>query len=322
MNGLIHCLQLDGKGAARDLDLSGAVELMDSTQPVWMHFDYSTPEVENWLREFEALPELVVEVLLSPETRPRVVSFNNGLLITLRGVNLNPGAEPDDMVAIRVWIEPGRIISTRARPLLTVGDIRDRLKNNLGPTSSGEFVVELCERLTDRMNDIIQQLEDEVVDLEERILEGNANAEFRRDIATLRRQAISLRRYLSPQREAFSRLATDNSGLILEEARLHMREISDRLIRYIEDMDAVRERAVVCQEEVMSVMSDQLNSRMYLLSIIAAIFLPLGFLTGLLGINVGGIPGSENGDAFYIFVGMLILIIGCQFVYFRWKRWF
>jgi zinc transporter len=73
---------------------------------------------------------------------------------------------------------------------------------------------------------------------------------------------------------------------------------------------------------MISRMSDALNKRMYVLSLIAAIFLPLGFLTGLLGINVGGIPGADNPMAFTIFVVFLIIIVLFQIVLFRWRKWF
>ena len=103
---------------------------------------------------------------------------------------------------------------------------------------------------------------------------------------------------------------------------MRIREVSDRLIRNIEDLDAVRERAAVTQEELLSRLSDQMNTRMYVLSVVAAIFLPLGFLTGLLGINVGGIPGTENPWAFLIFLLFIIVIFVGQMLWFRSKKWF
>jgi zinc transporter len=77
----------------------------------------------------------------------------------------------------------------------------------------------------------------------------------------------------------------------------------------------------VTQEELGNRLSEQLNSRMYVLSVVAAIFLPLGFLTGLFGINVGGIPMAENPQGFIDIVLMLLLITGLQVVLFRWRRW-
>ena len=69
-------------------------------------------------------------------------------------------------------------------------------------------------------------------------------------------------------------------------------------------------------------MSEQLNSRMYVLSIVAAMFLPLGFLTGLVGINLGGIPGSESPFGFLVFSLLMIMILALQLWYFSRKNWF
>ncbi|HBF99444.1 MAG TPA: zinc transporter ZntB, partial [Alphaproteobacteria bacterium] len=91
--------------------------------------------------------------------------------------------------------------------------------------------------------------------------------------------------------------------------------------RFVEDLDAVRERSQIIQDELTTALSDKLNRNLYLLSIVAAIFLPLGFLTGLLGINVGGIPGTESPYAFGIFSAILVLIVGLQVVIFRKLHW-
>ena len=103
--------------------------------------------------------------------------------------------------------------------------------------------------------------------------------------------------------------------------RLRLREVNDRLIRYVEDIDEVRERAAMAQEELLSRVSEQMNQRSYVFTVVATIFLPLGFFTGLMGINVGGMPGVEDGDAFWIVVAMCIGVIAALAVLFRWKRW-
>lgn len=84
----------------------------------------------------------------------------------------------------------------------------------------------------------------------------------------------------------------------------------------------IRERAAVTQEELQSRLAEQQNIRMYVLSIVAAVFLPLGFLTGLLGINFGGIPGADNPAAFGIFAGLLLVIVVVEISFFRSRKWF
>ena len=92
-------------------------------------------------------------------------------------------------------------------------------------------------------------------------------------------------------------------------------------MKYIEDLDSARERAAVTQEELSSRLSEQMDKRMYLLSVVAVIFLPLTFLTGLLGINVEGIPGAKHEWAFFIVCSVLVGFLILMFSFFRHKRW-
>jgi zinc transporter len=93
------------------------------------------------------------------------------------------------------------------------------------------------------------------------------------------------------------------------------------LTRHIEDLDEARDRAAVTQEQLINSLSEQMNNKMYILSIVAAIFLPLGFLTGLLGINVGGIPGADSKLGFSVFVILLVGVVGFQIWFFKKKKW-
>ena len=131
--------------------------------------------------------------------------------------------------------------------------------------------------------------------------------ELRTKLSRNRRQAISLRRFLAPLREVLTRLYTDRTPLFDDMSRSHLREIADRLTRYIEELDSARDRAAITQEELAGRLADEMNKNMYVLSIVAGIFLPLGLLTGLLGINVGGIPGTQSNWAFAI---VCIILVG------------
>ncbi len=122
-----------------------------------------------------------------------------------------------------------------------------------------------------------------------------------------------LRRYLAPQREAITRLQVEKIHWFTERDKRHLYETANSLIRIVEDLDSLRERANVAQEELVNILSEQINSRMYTLSLVTTIFLPLSFLTGLLGINVAGIPGPTNPWAFLIVVAMLLLSASASF---------
>jgi zinc transporter len=241
-------------------------------------------------------------------------------LVILRGVNLNPGADPDDMVSIRAWIEPARVITIRHRRVMAIEDLRQALKEGKGPSDSGEFLVQLCARLSERMSTVVSEIDDAVDELEDQVLERESY-QLRSAIGELRRQNIRLRRYLAPQRDVLMRLQTEKAQWLDEMSKARLREVADRVTRYVEDLDSARDRAAVVREELEGRLAEQMSKTMYVLSIVAAIFLPLGLLTGLLGINVGGIPGTEDPAAFWEVCALLGVIVIIQIIIFRKMKW-
>jgi len=319
--GLICGFYLSGDNKGTPIDWQSIPEQLPENGAVWLHFDYTHKNSKLWLEKQGSIEGFICEALLEDETRPRTSFVSNGLLLSLRGVNLNPSSDPEDMVSIRLWSDGKNVISTQRRTLLSINEMTSLISLKKGPESPGQFVAILTESLIDRMKGTIQDIEDKVARIEEIVLDSESYS-LRSEIANLRRQAISLRRYLSPQREAMSQLQNDRIDWFTQSDRIHIRETNDSLIRYIEDLDLARDRAAVTQEELVNRLSEQLNKRMYVLSIVAAVFLPLGFLTGLLGINVGGIPGVDNPYAFTIFLFFLVVVVGIQVWIFKIKKWF
>ncbi len=319
--GLVSAYALNGEGGGVRLDWNDVHSWNEETGFLWVHLDLTCSDTQKWIKGESGLDEIVAEALLAEETRPRSSIMNKGLLVMLRGVNMNPGADPEDMVAIRIWIEEKRIITTRKRRILSIDDICQLIDQNSGPKIPSDLFTMLTDRLVARMSIVIDDIDEEVDRLENDVVESE-NPKLRQELSALRSQVITLRRYLAPQREAMVRLSQDKMQWLTDTDRLRLREVSDRIIRYVEDLDAVRDRAAVVQEELANRLSEQMNKRMYIFSIVAAVFLPLGFLTGLLGINVGGIPGSENPFGFEWVIGLLVLLVLIQIWIFKRQRWF
>lgn len=311
---------LDGKGGGRKIPWEEVKAWTPADGVLWCHLDYTDPEARTYLLEKSGVEDVVAELLLAEETRPRSTFFDDGLLIALRGVNHNPGKDPEDMVSLRIWIEKDRIISTRKRALLSVNDIIRNIEKGKGPLNAGGFLAEISARIMARMGGVIDDVEDEVAETEEAVMVTESH-ELRTMIAAIRRKAISLRRYMAPQREALFRLQSDELSWLGRKDIIRLREVYDHLTRYIEDLDQARDSLTVTQEELLSRLSEQLNSRMYVLSLVAAIFLPLGFLTGLLGINIGGIPGADYRNAFVMFCLFLVVVVFGEVILFKKKKW-
>ena len=126
---------------------------------------------------------------------------------------------------------------------------------------------------------------------------------------------------MAPQRDVLARLQNERISWLSDIDRVHIREAAERTARFIDDIDSARDRATITQEELNNRLSEQMNKTMYVLSIVAAIFLPLGLLTGLLGINVGGIPGTESKIAFSLVTLLLLGIAFIEFWLFKRGKW-
>ncbi len=319
-DGLICAFVLDGRGGGRPLGWAEIRTWRPEDGVLWVHLDRTGADAVRWLESDSGIDAVVRGALLAEETRPRVLAVGDALLVILRGVNLNPGAEADDMVAIRMWIEAGRIVSLRHRRLMAVTDIREALAAGKGPTGPGDFLVQVAARLIERMGPVIGDLDDRIDEIEDRVLTAQS-AELRGALADLRQTAIALRRYLAPQRDAMARLLGEQTTWLDARCKSMLRETADRATRFVEDLDAGRERAAVTQDELNSRMADQMNRTMYLLTVVAAVLLPPSLLTGLLGINVGGLPGIDNPWAFAIVVVLILVVGAAEILLLRHLKW-
>lgn len=319
--GFIWACELDGAGGAQPLTIEEFERPVPSGCSHWVHLDLRHEETAVWIRDRSGLDDLICEALLAEEIRPRSLVIGGGMVATLRGVNLNEGEDPENMTAIRVWFDAERVITLRGQRVMAVQDIRDSLEKGEGPDSPGAFLPALVLQLIARMGPVLAALDDEVDELEDLVVSAQT-FELRTRLGEVRRQAIALRRYLAPQRDVIARLQSERVPWLSDLDRARLREAADRLTRHVEDLDASRERAAVTQEELAGRLAEQMNRTMYVLSLVAAVFLPLGLLTGLLGINVGGMPGTDNNLAFAVVCILLVLLAILGVWLFRRMRFF
>jgi len=306
MDHILCAYEINESGKNLPLEGESIAKKLQAKELAWVHLDAAHGDTKNWLKEnVSYLDEIILDALLAQETRPRISQYGNGALIILRGVNLNPDADEEDMISIRLWVDRNRIVSTRLRKLKAIEDMRGKIHSDNAPLNAGDFLMTLCTQLFQNMEPVIAALDERMDNVEETILE-KSDTIARSEIIDIRKTAIILRRYIAPQREVLSTLHNSDLAWMEDKQKRQAQENFDRLSRYVEELDTIRERAQIIKEELAAAISDAMNRNMYMLSLVAAIFLPLGFLTGLLGINVGGMPGADNGAAFWLVVLMCI----------------
>lgn len=319
---MVFACRLGGDGTATPIEQDDVPKEMNNNTVTWVHLQADHPDTRGWLEKYVGdLDHIILDALLAENTRPRIVEFDQGAMMILRGVNLNENADPEDMVSLRLWIDQYRIITLRRRKLKAIIDLRDKLEQGRGPHNSGEFIALVARSLFERMEPVIADLDERVDDVEEQVIDDPDISE-RQEIVDIRKKAIMLRRYIMPQKDVMASLRMSKLSWIKNEHIRIVQEAYDRVTRYTEDLDMIRERAQIVKDELANALADRLNHNLYVLSVIASIFLPLGFLTGLFGINIGGMPGVDSGAAFTIFSLSLIVIVACQVLIFKKMKWF
>lgn len=321
-DGLIFGCLLDGSGGATLVGWGEVESWSQKDAPLWIHLNRDSERVQEWLKTKSGLTAPTVDALLATETRPRVFRGRRGFVTILRGINSNPGDDPADMVAMRMWSDGHLVITIRQKRLMTPKVLLAQLRDTEnGPKTASEVYERLIHRITERMAETVSSADFRLDRIEENLDLAQAS-ELRKQLSELRQESAILRRYISPQKDALANLLTEPPNWFSDECRLRLRETTDRILRYLEEIDAARERAMVIKDDISNQLAEATNRTLYALAIISGIFLPLAFLTGLMGINIGGMPGVENSYAFWIFCGLMMAILGVELVIFRRLGWF
>lgn len=318
---LIFARVLDGRGGARPLDWEHCPGWRPAApeETLWLHMDRTVPGLDHWLIDALGFSEATAEALLAEETRPRAFRDGGALVTVLRGINFNPNAEPEDMITLRIWAGPNRVLTLRRRPLQTPTEMIALLDRRAGPKLTGDLVTEIIVQMIDKIGGSIVDMNDKIDQLEAG--DGPGVDETLGVIATIRRNCLSLKRHMSPQHEALVQIARDPPDWLSESNCRDVRESIETLKRYLDDLDVSKESALVLQDDINSRAAAQSNRRVYLLTVAAGIFLPLGLATALFDVNVGGVPGVDNPNGFWILLAGLAAMTLAQLVIFRLLKW-
>ncbi|KRB80772.1 magnesium transporter CorA [Sphingomonas sp. Root710] len=286
----------------------------------WIHIDGRDVEAMHWLDgDAHGLPETARFNLTTAETRPRCQPLGDGVIINLRGPRKDQNEDGDALVSIRIWAERGRLVSVSYRRMAGLGALRQRMEKGefLDP---GDLIAALSMQIAQHLDPVVADLGDQVDDCE-LALSGD-NYALRREIAKARSTAISYRRFVVPQRQALEAMAQLQYDWIEDEDRIHLREAADRFARMAEELEAVRERSALLHEQITDLRAEKIDGRSLIVAVVALIFLPLTFVTGLFGMNVDGIPYQHHPLSFWAVTGFSVLVGLLVAGYFVVTNWF
>lgn len=319
---LVSALVLNGKGGAKKINEKGLKKWKPKDGVLWVHLNLQQQGAHQWLSKEAGLDAWSIETLTDvEESRPRTVVHKDALLLVLRTVNLTPRSEPDDLVFLRLWATQNRLITVRLHPAIDFQDIAADFKTGDGPTDINSLIEEILDTSLDSTADTVSDMEDALDDIEERIIAKRITPTMYDDLSEKMRQLVVMHRFLAPERDALGVLSRRATTWFSDELDHATKECYHRMERIIEDIDLLRERVRINQDALNSHDVKRSQRNMYMLSVIATIFLPLSFLTGLFGMNVGGIPWSSDPNGLLITFFCITLIGFILILLFKKFKW-
>lgn len=311
-----HVYQLDGKGGIVEIPPDSPV-LARARGLRLILLPADAPECRDWL--LAQFGGVRADALMDADPRPHCTIYDEGALIALIADPGNAKGSGDGRRHVQLWIERGRAIAVWGG---SVGDLLG-LGGGSGahaPTSPVHLITRIALRAADRIEPQLDALSDKTDDLEEEVL-GAPNDRTRVRLNAVRRGAIQLRRTLLPQRDALTTLETAAFTFITARDRARLREAAGWTTRLAAEMASFSERAALVQEQITDRRAEQLNRSLLILAAVTTIFMPLTLITGLIGMNVEGIPFAGEPWAFPVIVGALLIIGLLEYLWFRSRKW-
>ncbi|MEE8514757.1 MAG: CorA family divalent cation transporter [Gammaproteobacteria bacterium] len=286
----------------------------------WVDIDVSDEAGTNWLLTQSGLSEEVKSLLLHPGKFTRRESLEQGLLVNISAITPASEAEGDDVITCGLFLEQNRVISVRSRKIAALEEVRSQVKAGTGPRTPLEFLGFAIVCIKKRIEPLITRISEETADLEASLLGDNV-ASRSEVLNALRREVFRVRRYLSPFQTLLRLIVSDPTIKASDEEHRALDGAAELLARYLNSLEDCRERTLLLHDLIEARVSQTMARATYNLTIVATVFLPLTFITGLLGMNVAGIPESHTPWGFWIVVGVLLgLAIGsCALLF--WKKW-
>lgn len=286
---------------------------------VWLHLQGRDEHDLAFVQAQTDIPDVAAGALAATETRPRCDRIDEGAILNLRGPGELDPHDSDRLVSIRFWVTATKVVTLSRRPITAFAEVVRKMEAGR-IHDSGDLVAAFAWAISTQLDPEVSALGDRLDDVESD-LEPNQLFRLRRDITAVRSAAISFRRFVAPDRDALRTLAGMDFDWLAEDDRLHIIEAADRFARMAEELEAVRERAALLHEQITDLRAEQTDQRALYISVVAFIFLPLTFVTGLLGMNVEGIPYAHSAWSFWGVVIFCTVVGIAVMLWFKWRNW-
>jgi zinc transporter len=301
----------DGSGLAMDTR-SALAWIAGSDTPetsgfVWLHFNLSQASTEKWLHQNLPLSQLFTESINDGSRSTRVELDDDTLVAVVNDVHYDFDFEPSDISTLWLSVGPHLVVSARLQPLRSIDRLRDAVKKGARLRSSIDLLVHLMHDQGDVLVNIVRGTSARVDEIEDKLLAGKLETK-RASLGSLRRLLVRLQRLLAPEPAAMFRLLKSPPAWMQQDDVEDLRQSTEEFNVTLSDMTALQERIKLLQEEIAGRVAEANNRSLFVLTIVTVLALPINIMTGMFGMNVGGIPLAEHPWGFWLVVSLITLI--------------
>ncbi|HEY5892373.1 MAG TPA: CorA family divalent cation transporter [Chthoniobacterales bacterium] len=289
--------------------------------PVWLHFNLADTRAQKWIQSWERLPEVARGRFLDDDSHIRLQVVERGAVGVLGDVLYEFNADPERLGTLRIYVDEGLLITGRVHPLKAIDQLRQEMRGGEPIGTTVELVAHLVEDLADMFSHVVEEQGEIVDDIEDGILKEHWHLQSG-ELGRLRRLFARLRRHVGASRHVLSQLLYFPAAWRGGREQGQLQVAVERLEGVVQDFESIQERARLLQEEIATQRGESTSRNLYVLSILTAILLPITLITGIFGMNVGGLPwvASPNGFGWVMFVMMLTGLV--TFGVLMWRRFF
>lgn len=313
----------------RDIeDMAQIDELVGTAAILWINvIGLGSVETLTWLGDRFKLHRLALEDVLNVPQRPKLDDYGDHQFLVARMPIGNAGLETEQL---SVFLGESFVITVQERPGDCFDGIRQRIQEGRPRIREGApdyLVYSILDALVDSYFPLLERVGATLEELETQI-HGNPQKRHLSQLHVLKHDLVTLRRYLWPLRELNATMLRPDNTFLTESTRLYMRDCYDHSIHALDFVDSYRDLASGLMDLYLSMMSQKMNEVMKVLTIIATLFMPLGFIAGLYGMNFDpsvsrwNMPELGWAYGYPAVLGIMALCAAAMCVYFWKKGWF
>ncbi len=304
-NGLVWGYRFRPGVAPEAIDCEAALELIGPAAGgegfLWLHLSLSNAASERWMRQHLQLSADFYDALHEGTGSTRLEIQGDALIAVLHDVLFNTTFDAANVATVTLHLDSHLVISARLRPLRAVDQLRVAVRAGQPLRSAPELLSQLLRDQAQVLADVVRKCTSRVDAIEDTLL-ANRISVSRSELSGLRRSLVRLQRLLAPEPAALFRLLNRPPTWLTDEDVRDLRQSAEEFSTAISDAGVLVERLQLLQEELSATVEEHTNRTLFILTLVTVLALPINVVTGLFGMNVGGVPLSQHGQGFAIVV--------------------